>query len=93
MIPVYEKYKDLGFTVVAIAREKDRKDMERAVRHDGYPWESLLELNDENQVWFKNGAGNSGGKMILVDRDGTVLSTSEDAMELEPLIRKALNID
>ncbi len=93
MIPVYEKYKDLGFTVVAIAREKDRKDMERAVRHDGYPWESLLELKDENQVWFKNGAGDGGGMMILVDRDGTVLSTSDDAKELESLIRKALNID
>lgn len=93
MIPVYEKYKDLGFTVVAIARESDRKDMERAVRHDGYPWESLLELKDENQVWFKNGAGNGGGKMVLVDRDGTVLSTSDDAKELESLIRKALNID
>ncbi len=63
------------------------------MRHDGYPWESLLELKDENQVWFKNGAGDGGGKMILVDRDGTVLSISDNAKELESLIRKALNID
>ena len=28
--------------------------------------------------------------MYLIDRDGTILSTSTDAEELEPLIRKAL---
>ena len=93
MIPVYEKYKDKGFTVIAIARERNRQAMENAVKKDGYPWPSLLELNDENGVWRKNGAGNAGGAMYLIDRDGTILSTSTDAEELEPIIKKALNIE
>ena len=93
MIPVYEKYKDKGFTVIAIARERNRQAMENAVKKDGYPWQSLLELNDENQVWRKNGAGNAGGAMYLIDRDGTILSTSTDAEELESIIKKALNIE
>ena len=93
MIPIYEKYKDKGFTVIAIARESRREAMEQAIDQDGYPWPCLLELKDENQVWNKNGIGNSGGGMILVDRDGTILSTSTDAEELEPLIKKALNIN
>ena len=93
MIPVYEKYKDKGFTVIAIARERNRQAMENAAKKDGYPWQSLLELNDENGVWRKNGAGNAGGAMYLIDRDGTILSTSTDAEELEPLIKKALNIE
>ena len=93
MIPVYERYKDKGFTVIAIAREKNREAMENAAKKDGYPWPSLLELNDENQVWSKNGAGNGGGAMFLIDRDGTILSTSTDAEELEPLIKKALKIE
>ncbi len=93
MIPVYERYKDKGFTVIAIARERNRQAMEKAAKKDGYPWPSLLELNDENQVWRKNGADNAGGAMYLVDRDGTILSTSTDAQELEPLIKKALNIE
>ena len=92
MIPVYEKYKDKGFTVIAIARENSREKMEKAMEQDGYPWPSLLELKDENQVWRKNGANNGGGAMFLVDRDGTILSTSPDAEELEPLIKKALGI-
>ena len=93
MIPVYERYKDKGFTVIAIARERNREAMENAAKKDGYPWPSLLELNDENQVWRKNGAGNAGGAMYLIDRDGTILSTSTDAEELEPIIKKALNIE
>ena len=93
MIPIYEKYKDKGFTVIAIARETNKKAMEKAMKQDGYPWPSLLELKDENQIWEKNGLSNSGGGMILVDRDGTILSTSTDAEELEPLIKKALNIE
>ncbi len=90
MIPVYEKYKDKGFTVIAIARESNREDMENAAKKDGYPWPSLLELNDENQVWRKNGAGNAGGAMYLIDRDGTILSTSTDAEELEPKVKAAI---
>ena len=61
--------------------------MENATRKDGYPWPSLLELNDENGVWRKNGTGNGGGAMFLIDRDGTILSTSTDAEELEPIIK------
>ena len=93
MIPIYEKYKDKGFTVLAIAAERRAEDIQKAIEQDGYPWSSLLELNQENHVWEKNGIGSSGGAMFLIDRDGTILSTSTDAEELEPLIKKALNIE
>lgn len=93
MIPVYERYKDKGFTVVAIARESKQEDMEKAAKKDGYPWTSLLELKDEIHIWEKNGAGNAGGAMFLIDRDGTILSTSTETEELEPLIKKALNVE
>lgn len=93
MIPVFERYKDKGFTVIAIARERSRTAMENAANMDGYPWQSLLELNDENGVWRKNGVANAGGAMYLIDRDGTILSTSTNAKELEPLIKKALNAE
>ena len=94
VIPLYEKYKDKGFTVVAIAREKNRSAMEKAMKKDGYPWASYMEpINDDNRVWGRHGLHSEGGGMILVDRDGTILSTSTDATVLEPLIKKALNID
>ena len=94
MIPIYERYKDEGFIVVAVAREKDRSFMEKAMEKDGYPWPSYLEpMNDENNVWSRNGLASGGGGLILVDRDGTILSTSYEAEVLEPLIKKALGIN
>ena len=92
LIPLYEKYKEQGFTVVGIAHEDEVIRMTRAIEKDGYPWQNLIDLKDELKVWRKNGLGFSGGGMFLIDRDGTILSTSTDADELEPLIRKALGL-
>ena len=90
LIPLYNKCKDQGFTVVAIAREQHAEDMTAAHARDGYPWPSLLDLQDELNVWSLNGVGNAGGAMFLLNRDGNILSRSTDVQELEPLIRKAL---
>lgn len=92
LIPLYEKYKGQGFTVVGIAREEELSRMTRAAEKDGYPWVNLIDLKDELKVWQQNGLGHSGGGMYLVDRDGTILSTSTEADELEPLIRKAIGL-
>ena len=92
LIPIYEKYKDQGFTVIGIAREDEVSKMTQATEKDGYPWLSLIDLKDELKVWQKNGLSFAGGGMFLVDRDGTILSTSTEADELEPLIRKALGL-
>ena len=92
LIPLYEKYKEQGFTVVGIAHEEEVSRMTRAAETDGYPWQNLIDLQDELKVWQKNGLGFSGGGMYLIDRDGTILSTSTETDELEPLIRKALDL-
>ena len=92
LIPIYEKYKDQGFTVIGIAREEEVGHMTRAAKKDGYPWQSLVDLKDELRVWEKNGLSFAGGGMYLIDRDGTILSASSEADELEPLIRKALGL-
>ncbi|MBO7565531.1 MAG: TlpA family protein disulfide reductase [Bacteroidales bacterium] len=93
LIPVYEKYKDKGFTVIGIAHEEKLSDMTRAAEKDGYQWQNFIDLNDELKIWQKNGLGLGGGGMFLVDSKGVILSTSTDATELEPLIRKALGLE
>ena len=92
LIPIYEKYKDKGFNVIAIAREETLSDMIRAAEKDGYPWQSYIDLNDQLNVWLKNGLGLGGGGMYLIDSNGTILSNSIDVETLEPLIRQALGI-
>ena len=90
MIPLYEKYKERGFTVVGVARESKREDMERALARDGYPWLNLLELQDEHKIWERYGVSRAGGITVLVDRDGTILAVHPTAEEVEKILQKKL---
>lgn len=83
LIPLYEKYKDRGFTVVGVARENgSTKAMEKAIKSDGYPWTNLVELNDRAGIWSKYQAGNAGGKIILVDRNGIIIAVNPSPEEI-----------
>ena len=90
MIPVYEKYKDRGFTIVGVAREGNREDMRRALAQDGYPWLNLLDLHGKNKIWNKYGVEGSGGITVLVDRDGTILAIHPTAEEVERILQEKL---
>jgi peroxiredoxin len=90
MIPLYEKYKERGFTVVGVARESKREDMERALAQDGYPWLNLLELQDEHKIWEKYGVSRAGGTTVLVDRDGTILAIHPTSEEVERILQEKL---
>ena len=90
LIPIYEKYRDAGLTVVAIAREWNMDSFRRAMEHDKYPWPSLVDYKDRYGVWEKHANKGGSGKIMLINRDGTILSTSNDAQELEPLIKAAI---
>lgn len=91
LIPVYEKFKNHGFTVIAIAREKgNTENMESAVKKDGYPWQQYIELNDKNQIWNRHGIGLSGGGIFLVDSDNRLLAINPDIEEVEKILEERL---
>lgn len=50
MIAVYEAFKDKGFTVVGIARERELSAGINAAIKDGYPWLNLIELEDAGKI-------------------------------------------
>ncbi|MDE7096848.1 MAG: redoxin family protein, partial [Muribaculaceae bacterium] len=90
LIPVYEKYKDKGFKVIAVARESDNCiAMNKAMKKDGYPWESFVDLNDSDNVWRINRAGNGGGKIILVNSDGLIVGTDIPVDEIKEFLEKS----
>lgn len=91
LIPVYNKYKDRGFTVVGVAREfRDSHAMKKAIERDGYPWLNLLELDDRLGIWTKYGVGNAGGARFLVGRDGRIMAINPDAAQVEAILEKEL---
>lgn len=92
IIPVYEKYKDRGFTVIGLAREMDNDQaMRNALIQDGYPWNSLAEINDRNFIWTLYGTPNTPGRTLLVNREGIVVAINPSADELDALLDKMLD--
>lgn len=90
LIPIYEKYKDKGFQVIGIAREFAEENMHKALAKDGYPWLNLIELNDKNQIWLKNGVSQAAGGGFLIDDSGTILSVYPEAEETEHILEENL---
>lgn len=90
MIPVYEEYKNKGFTVVGIARERELSSGINAATKDGYPWLNLIELEDAGKIWEKYGLGNSGGSSFLVDKDGKILAIHPTAEEVKAKLDELL---
>lgn len=89
MVPVYEAYRDRGFVIVGVARERDNDEaMRKAIEKDGYPWLNLIELNDRTMLWARYGIGGSGGGTVLVDRDGRILAVSPTAEEVKEILEK-----
>lgn len=92
LIPLYEKWKDKGFTVVGIARENGEiKAMEKAIEQDGYPWINLIELNDAHNIWNMYRAGNSGGKIVLVHPSGIIMAIDPDADKIDYLLTEFIS--
>ncbi|MDR1672702.1 MAG: TlpA family protein disulfide reductase [Bacteroidales bacterium] len=90
MMPIYEMYKDRGFTVVGISREQNKESMIATVQKEKYPWINLLELNDRHSIWTKYGIGNAGGGDFLVDDKGVLLAVNTTPEDVESILKNLL---
>lgn len=91
MIPIYEKYKDKGFTVIGVCGVyKDMNQYHIAVENDKYPWLNLVEFNNQNGIWSLYNKEGSGGGNFLVDTDGKILAISPNAKEVEEILSNIL---
>ena len=90
MIPVYNAYKEKGFTIVGIARESYLALGVAAAKKDKYPWLNLIELKDAGRIWEKYGVGNSGGGTFLVNKEGVILAINPTDEEVKVILNNLL---
>lgn len=89
IIPFFEKYRDKGLNVVAIAREfKATDNLKNAVTEDNYPWPTLLDLDDQFKVFEKLGATSSA--LFLLDPTGKIVASGYDISDIEPVVADML---
>ncbi|MBX2970121.1 MAG: redoxin domain-containing protein [Cyclobacteriaceae bacterium] len=91
VVPIYEQYKDKGFKIVGIAREfKNTDAVKKRLSKENFSWLNLVELDDKLNLWNTYGISNGTGLMILVDKDGTILSLDPKPEELEKILLQKL---
>ena len=91
VVPIYEQFKDKGFKIVGIAREfKNTDAVKKRLSKENFSWLNLVELDDKLNLWNTYGISNGTGLMILVDKDGTILSLDPKPEELEKILTEKL---
>jgi thiol-disulfide isomerase/thioredoxin len=89
LIPVYEEFRDKGFVVIGVARERGSTTAaEAAVKLDKYPWENLVEIDDVEKIWVKYGIGNAGGSDFLIDENGIIVAVAPSIEEIREFLKK-----
>ena len=92
MIPIYENFKDKGFTIVGVAGEfKNTDKLERFLEKEKWPWLNLVELDRENQIWQKYGVDGGGGGIFMIDEKGVILAKDPTAEEVKKELESRLN--
>ena len=87
MIPVYEEFKNKGFTICGAAAEiKNTAELKIRLEKEKFPWINLVELDHKNHIWDKYGVSNAGGGTFLVDKDGTILAISPSADQVKSIL-------
>ncbi len=92
MIPVYNEYKDKGFTIVGVAGEfKNTDRLTKFLEKEKWPWLQLVDLDRQNNIWNKYGIDNSGGAIYLIDEKGIILAKDPTADEVRKELETRLN--
>jgi thiol-disulfide isomerase/thioredoxin len=91
---LYKKFHDQGFDVVGISIDQDRAALEDYVKENKLPWTTLHENNGEGAHPTADYYGVLGiPTMILVGRDGKVLSTHARGEELGAMLNEQFGVE
>lgn len=83
LIPVYEKYKSLGFEVIGVSLDTDASAWKRAINADKYTWTNISDMKGfESSVIKKYGIVAIPGNFII-DNKGVVVAMDLHGKSLE----------
>jgi len=92
MVPLYNEYKDKGFTIVGVAGEfKNTDRLIKFFEKEKWPWLNLVELDEQNNIWQKYGVRGGGGGIFLIDKNGVFLAINPTAEEVRKELETRLN--
>ena len=91
LLPIYEEFKEKGFTICGVAREYKNTDaLKYRIEKENFPWINLVELDDMKQIWSHYNV-HAGGRKFLVDNKGIILAIEPSADEIRKILSEKLN--
>ncbi len=88
MVPIYEDYKDKGFTVIGVAREFGNTDkLVERLEKEKFPWINLIDLDGQLGIWSKYNIPNASGQTFLIDEQGKILEINPTAGSIRKILR------
>ena len=92
MIPLYDEFKDKGFTIVGVAGERKNTDrLVKFLKKEKWPWLNLVELDKQNNIWQKYNVDGGGGGIFLIDNNGLILAIDPTSDEVRKELESRLN--
>jgi peroxiredoxin len=92
MVPIYEAYKDKGFTIIGVAGEfKNTDKLVRFLDKEKWSWLNLVELDRQNNIWQKYGVDGGGGALFLIDEKGKIIAIDPTADEVKSVLDSKQN--
>ena len=92
MVPLYNEYKDKGFTIIGVAGEfKNTDRLVKFLEKEKWEWTNLVELDRQNNIWQKYGVDGGGGGIFLIDENGIILAKDPTADEVRMELETRLN--
>jgi peroxiredoxin len=92
MVPLYNEYKDKGFTIVGVAGEfKNTDRLVKFLDKEKWEWLNLVELDRKNSIWQKYGVDGGGGGIFLIDEKGIILAKDPTSEEVRKELESRLN--
>ncbi|WP_053970221.1 TlpA disulfide reductase family protein [Mangrovimonas sp. ST2L15] len=92
MVPLYNEYKDKGFTIIGVAGEfKNTDRLVKFLEKEKWQWTNLIELDRQNNIWQKYGVDGGGGGIFLIDENGIILAKDPTAEEVRMELESRLN--
>ena len=90
LIPIYEEFKDSGFTIVGVASKYIHlKNVGKTLEKEGYPWNTMID-KPENKSHMNASYGTlySGGGTFLIDKDGKIVAIDPSIEEIKAFLER-----
>lgn len=89
LIPIYNQYKDNGFTIIGITQEYNKADsINSFIQKLNYPWTTVIDTKTQQGLWDKYNLSQQGGGLFLINSSGQIIAVNMTAHKVKQYLEE-----